>query len=610
MSNLQDSYVYTFISSQIPDHIKDDYELYELFLTAYYEWLCSEGQALYASGNITSFTDIDQAPEFFYSYLKNEILTEFPDNVLADKRLLLRYAKDFYERKGTEASYDFLFKVLYNDNISISYPSENILKPSDGKWVVEYILYTKAVKGNPYDLTSSYIYTQDGTQLCVDSVVMVRENKYDVYQLFLEPIELDVNIGDKFYNEDKSIIVEAYGVIKNIEVIDGGLGYNIGDIVNINDISGNGVNAVAMISNINKDNKISGFNIKNGGSNYRVGDQLVFTPVNGGSGASAYVSKINNKQLSKQCITTIETEQNVVLDPIQSVRIEDYIRLQDFEIGSIEEIKLVSGGYGYKSLPYITIKQEKLYDLPAGEGADIDAISNSLGQITEIKVINSGVGYTNSDYIEVDLKSLGNGQAKAKANIYGGIIKTDGYWRNNDGKLNSTMFLQDNTYYQNFSYVIKSAESINDYKPIVMSMVHPAGTQLYGEIYLNNEVNVGYDHNTGLDKEVQVHIQKEVIAGLEKAIKEFIIHIESSLNSSDIYGYEYFIYDFKDHYINKYEDVVLHDFKAIYQDLLIYDMQYVPNEQLWDEPINTLYGCSRPGIDSAHVAIVNSENAA
>lgn len=609
MSNLHESYIYTFISSQIPEHIKNDYELYETFLKAYYEWLCQEQHSLYVTDNIQYFSDIDNAPEYFYSYLKNEILNEFPDDVLADKKLLLRYAKDFYERKGTETSYEFLFKVLYNDNISISYPKDNILKASDGKWVSEYSLYVKSIEGNPFDLVSSQAYTENNEIIYIDNVLLTREGQYDAYQLTFSPTKLTFNVGDKIYSQDKSIVVEIYGVIKDIEIINGGSGYTIGSIVPINDISGNGVNAVAKISDINSDNKISGFEIINGGFNYRVGDQIIFTPVKGGYGAEAYVSKITDGEISKQCITTIETEQNVKVQTVESVRIEDYIKFDNFEIGSISEIKLVSGGSGYKQLPLISIYQEKKYDLPEGYGAVINAISNNAGKITKIEVLNRGIGYTDEQYINVDLSNLGDGNAVAKASIYGGPIQSKGYWKNNDGKLDSTVYLQDNKYYQNFSYVIKSAESINDYRNIVTNMVHPAGTQMYGEINLINEINTGYTFENSCDKQLTVCIENESnFSILEDMINDIIIHIEKSIGSPDIYGYEYVINDFKDEYVNKYEDLILHDFKAIYQDLLIFDIQYLTMEQIYDSAINTLYGCSRPAVDSAQVAIVNSES--
>lgn len=606
MTELHESYVSTFISSQIPDHIKDDYELYETFLKAYYEWLGTEGQSLYATGNLQSFTDIDSAPEFFYNYLKDEILSEFPDDVLADKKLLLRYAKDFYERKGTEASYEFLFKVLYNDKVRIKYPSENILKASDGKWVSEFSIYVKQIEGNPYELESSIVYTEKGDEIYTDSVLLVREGKYDVYQIKLASSDYIFNVGDKIFNKDHTIVVETYGILKDIEVINGGSGYNIGDLIPINDLSGNGVNAIATVSNISSDNKINIVEVIDGGENYRVGDQLIFEPVKGGSGAVGYVSEIDPQEVSTQCVTTIESEQNIKLNSVKDIKIKDYLKYLTYELGAITKVKLVSEGHGYKEMPYIHVNQEKLYDLPEGTGALLKAKSNSSGQIKSIKLLSRGVGYTNPDLIEVDLTQAGDGNAIATANIYGGIDISDGYWENNDGKLNSTMYLQDNKYYQNFSYVIESSESINEYKPIVTNIIHPSGTQLYGEILISDVVNVG-EASAVAEKQMVVHIQKETIATLEKLITELVLHIESSLTAAEIYGYEYFINDFKDEYISKYQHTRLHEFKAIYQDMLLYDIQYISMNQVWDSPLNTLYGCSRPSVDSAQVAVIHRE---
>ena len=60
----------------------------------------------------------------------------FPQNILADKRKLLKAAREFYTTKGSENSLKFLFRVLYNENAEVFYPKTQILKASDGKWQI------------------------------------------------------------------------------------------------------------------------------------------------------------------------------------------------------------------------------------------------------------------------------------------------------------------------------------------------------------------------------------------------------------------------------------------------------------------------------------------
>ena len=62
-------------------------------------------------------------------------MADIPENMLTDKRLLLKRIKDLYTSKGSQKSYDLLFRILYNQDIDFYYPGEDILRASDGRWV-------------------------------------------------------------------------------------------------------------------------------------------------------------------------------------------------------------------------------------------------------------------------------------------------------------------------------------------------------------------------------------------------------------------------------------------------------------------------------------------
>ena len=55
--------------------------------------------------------------------------------ILADKRLLAKHINNIYLAKGSMASYDFLFRILYSEDIEIAYPKDNMIAPSDSKWI-------------------------------------------------------------------------------------------------------------------------------------------------------------------------------------------------------------------------------------------------------------------------------------------------------------------------------------------------------------------------------------------------------------------------------------------------------------------------------------------
>lgn len=59
-----------------------------------------------------------------------------------NKKLLLKKIKDFYKAKGSEKSYEFLFRVLFNTDVDLKYPKDQLLKPSFGDWSIEYTIKT------------------------------------------------------------------------------------------------------------------------------------------------------------------------------------------------------------------------------------------------------------------------------------------------------------------------------------------------------------------------------------------------------------------------------------------------------------------------------------
>jgi hypothetical protein len=98
------------------------------------------------------------------------------------------------------------------------------------------------------------------------------------------------------------------------------------------------------------------------------------------------------------------------------------------------------------------------------------------------------------------------------ANLYsnvGAVLESDGYWLNNRGKLSELIYVQgpaaDSTnkskiFYQPYSYVVRSGESIDSWKDIAKATVHPAGMEVFGEIYINNQISANVE--TTVDNEI------------------------------------------------------------------------------------------------------------
>ena len=227
------------------------------------------------------------------------------------------------------------------------------------------------------------------------------------------------------------------------------------------------------------------------------------------------------------------------------ISVGDKISLNDFDatiINSITKVDVVSSGSGFYRGQLITITTL------TGTNAllkvsDVD----SSGGILKIEVINFGVGYVNPFYVyvpnlldssivsefpylldHIGLKesflvtknivsdffvvsgyvddsyfgtlvtqlssdtsipdySLDDTAAYIKINT-GSVRKYKGYYKSERGFVSNSYKLQDSVYYQLYSYVINCSESINTYRDIVKTLVHPTGMKLIGTQVLSNEL--------------------------------------------------------------------------------------------------------------------------
>ena len=123
---------------ELPKFISEDpqYANFTLFLKAYYEWMEQENNVLDFSKSLLSYMDVDTTTTEFLDYFVNDFMSYFPQDILADKSKVIKIAKQLYQSKGTPASFQFLFRVLYNSDVDFFYTKDAVLKPSSGKWYV------------------------------------------------------------------------------------------------------------------------------------------------------------------------------------------------------------------------------------------------------------------------------------------------------------------------------------------------------------------------------------------------------------------------------------------------------------------------------------------
>ena len=119
-----------------------------------------------------------------------------------------------------------------------------------------------------------------------------------------------------------------------------------------------------------------------------------------------------------------------------------------------------------------------------GTGAKIRVTRTlSGGSLKKVELVRFGSGYT-ADFDQ----TIGN--ATIRFHI-GAVARYPGYFSSSNGFLSDAMRLQDNEFYQAYSYVLKLDQTIDRYRAIIKSLVHPVGWALFGDFEITNEISLG-----------------------------------------------------------------------------------------------------------------------
>jgi len=366
-----------FIEEQFPTFIRKDYRKLILFIKSYYEWLDKKGNYGNTIQKLSTIFDVDSNLDEFYSHFKATYLDGFPetfaesvDGNKPNKKTLLKHIRDFYGNKGTESSYQFLFKVLYDSELDFYYPKNDILKLSSGKWYEP--LSVKCTSSN-----GSALYTAVGGRILQYSgdIITGVADIVDVIQ----------------YNEGGVYVTEFY-----IENLVGDFLPNTNVTIEKDETTWNEI-TYSVLGN---------YFIEAPGADYSVGDQVLVRDNNG----RGFLANIQQVGLG----------------------------------GTLKKISIKSSGINYVNKVYVSF------------------------------VSANGLNETAIVYFDPTA-----------------ITRYPGYYLDNGGKLSSNKKIQDGHYYQDFSYELKSAVSLETYFNILKQLVHPSGMRMFGSILLKSAIDSG-----------------------------------------------------------------------------------------------------------------------
>lgn len=356
----------SLVASQLPEFIREDYPTFVAFLQAYYEYLET------TQADLFTIRDIDKTLDNFIEFFKNEVAPNSPIYAFGQdrERFNLSRIKDHHLAKGSELSYKFLFRLLFNKNVTLQYPGTQILRASDGKWIQDVSVFAKVNVGNPDDIVGRLIDVvtpnkvirvlvdrRQDVEIEVDRYVQISPDTYEFYidRRFFG----DININDRIRYQgifDASIVATT----SKVSVLQPGKNFKAGQLFNIK--NGDGAGSILKIKSIDANGGIVSAEFVK----YGIGYQTDFTSTLIAS-QSATVTGAGGTSLNTS--TTVN---------------------------GITGITINNGGSGYTSSPTVTFVGGGYTTL-----ATVLSVERSAGVITKINIANSGAGYVTLPQIQI-----------------------------------------------------------------------------------------------------------------------------------------------------------------------------------------------------------------
>ena len=517
------------ISSQIlkdiPQFIRMEYPNFVAFIIKYYEYMEKQGAPYHFIANALNFSDVDRTSLEFLEIFGKNFLAPLPDIIYDQNNIatMVKYIEQYYSARGSEKSFQFLFRLFEQKEedqteLEFYYPSSDMLRVSDGKWVNE-----KSIKiiDPPEDVVGwegGQITGQTSGALGIIDEVRVYEyvSGINVAEIFI--MEFDViHTAEKFQCGETVTVIrmdetETTAVLAKVffqvNITNKGKFYKKNQRIKVTSASGEGARVV--VDYVGK-GTVDDFEIVYGGIGYRIGERVYTKGDDFGSGAYGTVTAVDG-------------------------------------FGAITEVDIIFGGHDYRHNKVVVV------DTSEGRDAVLMIVSDDIGMIETVEVRDFGINYDmidttlefntvmrvyNSD-IDIDIGELITGNTSgstaiveywdrqtdtisvemisgefevgemfvgdrrggtaeiyeinvAEGELVGGCLcEYNGRYINMDGHISSLKYIQDSYFYQMFSYMIKTDRDKSEWVDYVKH-VHPAGT--IGFSYrdtVNNYFNESY----------------------------------------------------------------------------------------------------------------------
>lgn len=530
----------------IPDYVREEFPKFVEFVRAYYRYLESDGNTVDQLNKLLANKDIFTVSSDEHKFfILNTFMDSIPKNLELEYKTLLLNVRNFYSVRGTEDSIKTFFYLLSeskkpyrvvvkwdgdedflvgeeifgsnsgsratvirtnrlsqsskyvvltlqyttepeyskrfftsSDEIRLSdgtvldievedfqvqlfYPRNYLLRSSDGVYEREYRCRFRLPEGRYRSFVNKEFVTSSGSVGRVDkqSYSLKTHDGYDHYEM-----TLSFSVMRGWTHSEAMLIdgeqIDLVPVVTDVTIETPGQGYVVGQSFRV--LSTSGEHVATLVADEVCVCRVTALEVQNGGSGYSYGDKFRFRYSDGLFG-SGYVDSV-----SAGTISTLHIENT---------------RKGSWEIPNIEFLN-------------------------GNNSARIYPLSKKLSGIERIRIEDVGFNVPSDAVVEVLDQPYPYDKASLQVHT-GFLYRTNPSFKDDRGELSSYYRLQDNYYWQDFSYDIRfnKPTRVEDTDELFKKTVHPAGFK-YFYTYRRSEETIDGDNSikdVSTEKVIKIH---------------------------------------------------------------------------------------------------------
>ena len=261
-----------YIEQQFPAVYREDGPNLVAFTKAYYEFMENTSTSpTTLSRSMFQNRDIDETLDSFLVHFKEKYLSEFPYAKAVDKRFVIKHIMDYYRSKGTPKATELLIRMLFNEEASVYYPGDDILRASHSKYKIpKYIEVTQSARSAGF-VENQITGSQTGATAFVEGLVKKRVQGRIIDILYISNIKGSFRT-DELVSDD-GLLTNApkiIGSLSSMNVTNGGRNNAVGDLFNVLDDTGK--QGKVRVTGIEDATGRVDFELVDGGTGYTLND--------------------------------------------------------------------------------------------------------------------------------------------------------------------------------------------------------------------------------------------------------------------------------------------------------------------------------------------------